>query len=252
MRLHFPNVSWSLTETILHPNYQRRHGARGNLLPMQTAAIKTCPYPLFVDDSNPVVTTQNQNFIHSFYWAPQTDYKNKVVIPVLHWFYLYYSQLNCPSRTRIYKCVIKMRHLAVALNASMSGIYCALLVTVNLLCTSAAAGKITSDSNDTKHSQELCKGTRLNKSRLLQSFTIFTEPDQAEETHFMALLSISNQSSFLQAEHQEVVQINMPIMTYFFMELFMNWKLCKCLHALWVGAQLFCLPEIILDAPGKQ
>lgn len=85
----------------------------------------------------------------------------------------------------------------MALNASMSGIYCALLVTVNLLCTSAPAEKITSDSNDTKHSQELCKGTRLNESRLLQSFTIFAEPDRAEETHFMALLSISNHPSVL-------------------------------------------------------
>lgn len=108
-----------------------------------------------------------------------------------------------------------MRHLAVALNASMSGIYCVLLVTVNLLCTSAVAGKITSDSNDTKHSQELCKGTRLNESRLLQSFTIFTEPDRAEEAHFMALFSISNQPSFLEAEHQEIFQINKPIMNYF-------------------------------------
>lgn len=76
----------------------------------------------------------------------------------------------------------------MALNASMSGIYCVLLVTVNLLCTSAAAEKITSDSNDTKHSQELCKRTGLNESRLLQCFTIFTEPDHTEETHFMALL----------------------------------------------------------------
>lgn len=103
----------------------------------------------------------------------------------------------------------------MALNASMSGIYCVLLVTVNLLCTSAVAGKITSDSNDTKHSQELCKGTRLNESRLLQSFTIFTEPDQAEEAHFMALFSISNQPSFLEAEYQEIFQTNKPIMKYF-------------------------------------
>lgn len=108
-----------------------------------------------------------------------------------------------------------MRHLAVALNASMSGIYYLLLVTVNLLCTSAAAEKITSDSNDTKHSQELWKGTSLNESRLLQSVTIFTEPDQAEETHFMALFSISNQPSFLEAEHQEIFQINVPIMSSF-------------------------------------
>lgn len=107
-----------------------------------------------------------------------------------------------------------MRHLAVALNASTSGIYCVLFVTVNLLCTSAAAEKITSDSNDTKHSQEICKGTRLNESRLLQSFTIFTEPDRAEETHFMALFSISNQPSFLEAEYQEIFQINMPIINY--------------------------------------
>lgn len=108
-----------------------------------------------------------------------------------------------------------MRHLAVALNASMSGIYYLLLVTVNLLCTSAAAEKITSDSNDTKHSQEAWKGARLNESRLLQSFTIFTEPDQAEETHFMALHSILNQPSFLEVEQQEFFQINMRTMSFF-------------------------------------
>lgn len=108
-----------------------------------------------------------------------------------------------------------MRHLAVALNASMSGIYYLVLVTVNLLCTSATAEKITSDSNDTKHSQGVWKGTRLNESRLLQSFTIFTEPEQAEETHFMALFSIANQASFLEAGHQEIFQINMSIMSFF-------------------------------------
>lgn len=107
----------------------------------------------------------------------------------------------------------------MALNASISRIYCVLLVTVNLLCTSAAAEKITSDSNDTKHSRELCKGTRLNESRLLQSFTIFTEPDRAEETHFMALFSISNLPSFLEGEHQEIFLINMPIMHYFFIHI---------------------------------
>ena len=95
-----------------------------------------------------------------------------------------------------------MRHLPVALNASMSRIYCVLLVAVNLLCTSAEAEKITSDSNDTKHSQDACKGTRLNESKLLQCFTIFTEPDQAEEIHFMALFSISNQPVFPEAEHK--------------------------------------------------
>lgn len=49
MRLHLPNAPWSLTEIIVHPNCQRRDGARGDLLPMQTAAIKTPPYPLFVE-----------------------------------------------------------------------------------------------------------------------------------------------------------------------------------------------------------